>query len=86
MTTLAMDIRNACGKKVSFKTAAAVLLPCAVIYMFIAKPEFLYAAFAFAILFAYGAIVNIFFMGRGEEIEDELRWMAAKLSGDDRHC
>ncbi|MCD7952576.1 MAG: hypothetical protein LUG14_06575 [Synergistaceae bacterium] len=61
------------------KTLAAILLPAALLFAFIMEPRLLYASFALAAVFTYGALLNIFIFNRCNEMHLMLNIVLEKI-------
>ena len=67
-----------CGT-IKIKPLAVFLLPSALLLSFIVEPKLLYASFALAATFAYGALLNIFVFRRGAETYRMLNIVLEKI-------
>ena len=83
MTTAAINV-NRFGKGANIKTMAMLLIPCAVMYLFISRPDVLRVFFTVTLFLAYAVFVDILLLGRGSEIEEYCRMIASAIAGDEK--
>ena len=83
MTTAAINA-DRFGKGANIKTMAMLLIPCAVMYLFISRPDVLRVFFTVTLFLAYAVFVDILLLGRGSEIEEYCRMIASAIAWNEK--